>query len=76
MQGNDAIVAALIKNLESARPRPVNFKAHDSRVAGERRVFVDSERSLFYIDQEFLTISLPMRPRPTAAASRKKRAKP
>ncbi len=76
VNGNDAIVAALIKNLELARPRPVYFKAHDSRIAGERRVFVDRDRqSLFYIDQNFLTISLPMRPRPAPKQARKTPAK-
>jgi hypothetical protein len=73
--GNDAIVSALIKNLESADPLPVYFKAHDSRIAGERQVFVSRERRpLFYIEQDFLTISLPMMPRPKAKQRRKARA--
>jgi len=73
--GNDAIVNALIRNLASPKPLPVHFKAHDSRAEGERRVFVSREaRPIFYMERDYLTISLPMKPRePTKA--RKARAK-
>jgi hypothetical protein len=69
--GDEAIVNALIKNLGSGRPLPVCFKAHDSRLEGERRVFVSRElRPVFYIDRDFLTISLPMMPRRTVKRGR------
>ncbi len=73
--GNDAIVNALIKNLASEPPLPVYFKAHDSRGEGERRVIVGAEpHPLFYIDREYLTVSLPMKPRPVSLRRRKPKA--
>ena len=75
LNGNDAIVGALIKNLASPRPLPIYFKAHDSKLAKDRKVFVGSERgALFYIDREYLTISLPMRPRPAPKAAPRRKA--
>jgi hypothetical protein len=59
-----AIVTALIKNLESKSPLPVYFKPHDGRKPPKWQVMILSNDSpLFYIDQEYLTISLPMAPR-------------
>jgi hypothetical protein len=63
MNGNDAIVSSLIKNLGEKRVLPVYFKAHDSRKKNKRIVIVgDEPKPIFYIDQEYLTISLPMKP--------------
>jgi hypothetical protein len=60
--GNDAIVNALITNLGSPNPLPVYFTAHDSRL-DDRVVVRDRDRPLFYLEQDYLTISLPLRPR-------------
>lgn len=62
--GGAAIVAAIIENLTSSNPRPMFFKAHDSRKEGERKVLVvRGSKPVFYIDMEFITISLPMKPK-------------
>jgi hypothetical protein len=64
LNGDEAIVDAIQRNLASPSPRPVHFKAHDSRPEGQRRVIVDEEpRPLFYINEDFLTISIPMKPK-------------
>lgn len=64
MNGDLAIVDTTIQNLSGEAPKPMFFKAHDSRVAGERRVLVEREsKPVFYIDLEFVTISLPMKPK-------------
>lgn len=69
VNGDEAIVASMIGNLASRTPLPVYFKAHDSRVEGMRRVFVESGPiEGFFIDVPYLTISLPMRPRDSARA--------
>jgi hypothetical protein len=61
--GDQAVVHAIIDDLRSRAPLPVLFRAHDSRKEA-RMVLVGSEKSpVFYIDTEYLTISLPMRPR-------------
>jgi hypothetical protein len=60
--GNDAIVDALITNLAGANPLPVYFKAHDGR-EDDRVLIRDRDRPVFYLEQDFLTISLPLRPR-------------
>jgi hypothetical protein len=60
--GNDRIVAALAEHLASRDALPVYFTAHDSRK--DKRVIVkDGAKPIFYIEQEYMTISLPMRPR-------------
>ncbi len=63
-KGNDAIIEALLENFAKPHPLPVFFKAHDSRVEGRRKVFVgDEPHPVFYMKQEYLTISIPMKPR-------------
>ncbi len=62
--GDEAIVNALLENLAAEPPLPVYFKAHDSRAEPGRRVMVDAEpRPIFYIERDYLTVSIPMRPR-------------
>ena len=63
--GNDAIVAALIENLAAERPLPVHFKAHDwGTTMADARVLIESEsHPVVYDKHEYLTISLPMKPR-------------
>jgi hypothetical protein len=60
--GNDAVISALITNLGSTNPLPVYFKAHDGR-SDDRVLVRDRDRPLFYLEQDYLTISLPLRPR-------------
>ena len=62
--GDEAIVHALIAHLALAKPLPVHFTAHDSREPDARRVMVGHlPYPVFYMAQEYLTISLPMKPR-------------
>jgi hypothetical protein len=70
--GNDAIVNALITNLAAANPLPVYFKAHDGR-EDERVLIRDRDRPLFYLQQDYLTVSIPLRPRATGGARRRQR---
>lgn len=65
LNGEAAIVKALVKNLKAKKPLPVYFDFHDMRGAGEGRGVIvrDKGRPLFYMDQEYLWISLPMQPR-------------
>lgn len=61
--GNDRIISTLKDNLESKTPVPVYFTSHDSRQ--DRRVLVKTDDSpVFYLTRKFITISLPMKPRP------------
>jgi|SRR5450631_1376075 hypothetical protein len=60
--GNARIVAVLIKHLASAKPLPVYFAAHDSR-KNKRVLVIERDTPIFYIEQPYLTISLPMRPK-------------
>ncbi|HEV8503013.1 MAG TPA: hypothetical protein VGR63_15690 [Casimicrobiaceae bacterium] len=63
LKGDPAIVAALIADLESPSPLPVHFTSHDLR--DDNRVLIDEPRmAVSYIDRPYLSISLPMKPRP------------
>jgi hypothetical protein len=68
LTGGKAIADALAKHLQDPNPTPVHFKAHDSRTNPEVMI-LKNDRPLFYIEQEFLTISIPMRPRPPVATA-------
>lgn len=67
LPGGAAIVAALIHHLRAQNidPDPVHFKAHDARnqQGGARVLITPNDRPVFYIDRDFLTISIPMTPR-------------
>jgi hypothetical protein len=64
LDGDQAIVAALVKNLAAKKPLPVFFTSHDMRAdkASERVIITDKGRPLFYMDLDYLVISLPMKP--------------
>lgn len=64
LNGDQAIVAALIKNLASKKPLPVYFVSHDMRESkeNERVLITDKARPLFYIPSDYLVISIPMKP--------------
>ena len=67
--GDQRIVNALIANLAASSPLPCYMLSHDARPAGQGRVIVEeSSQPLFYLEQKYLTISLPMRPRPRPRA--------
>jgi hypothetical protein len=55
------IVGVLKQNLEARDPRPVHFMSHDHR--SEKRVIINTkgDRVTFYIDEVYLTISMPLR---------------
>jgi hypothetical protein len=62
--GNEAIVNALIANLAPAAAilLPVYFKGHPASEDG-RVLIRDGDRPLFYLEQNYLTVSIPLRPR-------------
>ena len=63
-KGNDRIMNAIVANLESRRPVPMFFKAHDSLGPEGRQVVVSrSPNAQFYVEKEHIVISIPMRPR-------------
>jgi len=74
--GDVAIISALIKNLAAAKPLPVYFDYHDMRGEGDSKGvrITPKGRPLFYLNVDYLWISLPMQP--MDAASAKAAAKP
>lgn len=65
LNGDEAIVEALVKNLKSKNPLPVYFASHDMRDGGEdsKKVLItDKGRPVFYIERDYLVVSLPMKP--------------
>ncbi|RAI58388.1 hypothetical protein [Roseicella frigidaeris] len=64
--GDTAIVRALLANLAAASPLPVHFTSHlaEGRDAARWSVLIAApQRPLHYMAGDYLTISLPMRPR-------------
>ena len=75
--GDVAIVEALMRNLTAKQPLPVYFICHDMRPPqGTTDVLItDHARPLFYLKQDYLTISLPFKsttPAEAKAARKKK----
>ncbi|MDB5872477.1 MAG: hypothetical protein JWQ07_1919 [Ramlibacter sp.] len=70
LDGDQAIVASLVKNLASRKPLPVYFTSHDMRAGkdSERVLITDKAKPIFYIDLDYLVISLPMKPDEAKAA--------
>ncbi len=64
LNGDEAIVDALVKNLKAKHPLPVYFTSHDMRRGEEGRkvVITDKGRPVFYIERDYLVVSLPMKP--------------
>lgn len=71
LSGDAAIVNALVKNLGAKTPLPVHFESHDMR-ADERVLVTDKARPVHYLDVDYMTISLPMKPYDAAAAKTSK----
>jgi hypothetical protein len=76
MNGEEAIVDALIRNLAAKKPLPVYFDYHDMRGEGDAKGVIVKEkaRPLFYMEQDYLYVSLPAQPRSVDEAAGKKPA--
>lgn len=70
--GDAVIVDALVKNLASKTPLPVYFMSHDMRgeKANAQVKITDKSRPVHYLEQDYLTISLPMQSVQAANAAR------
>jgi hypothetical protein len=74
--GDQKIADALAANFKKKQPLPCYMQAHDLRPKGENVVkIVESDKPLFYLEQTYLTISLPMAPRPKQTAKKAKKKK-
>lgn len=64
LNGDEAIVDALVKNFRSKNPLPAYFTSHDMRKGEESKkvLITDKGRPVFYIERDYLVISLPMQP--------------
>jgi len=64
LNGDQAIVDALVKNLKSKTPLPVYFTSHDMRKGEEAKKVLITEkgRPVFYIERDYLVVSFPMKP--------------
>ena len=74
--GDAAIVAAIMKNLASKAPLPVFFTSHDMRGAKENTEvkITAKSRPVHYLEQDYLSISLPMQPVSAAGKTGAKKA--
>lgn len=74
--GDEAIVAALIKNLALKQPLPVFFTSHNMSGPEENNqvMVLDKHRPVHYLEQDYLTVSLPMQSVQAANAMRAARA--
>lgn len=74
--GDQAIVDAILKNFAAKKPLPVYFTSHDMRGAEENAQVkvLPNHRALHYLEQEYLTISLPMQSVKAANEARAARA--
>lgn len=68
VDGHDRIVTALQENLEGKRPLPVFFKVHADAQKGE--ILVSVGRSVIFIPEDHLTISIPVAANPEPAIVR------
>ena len=77
MDGDAAIVNALVKNLAAKAPLPVYFTSHPMQENAQVKI-TDKSRPVHYLEQDYLTVSLPMQSVQAANAARKARtaAKP
>lgn len=77
LNGEAAILKALIRNLAAKKPLPVYWGYHDMRGEGEAQgvIVKDKARPLFYMEQDYLFISLPAQPRTAEAAAPAKAGK-
>lgn len=75
--GDVAIVNALIKNLAAKKPLPVYFMSHDLRGSPDNRQvrILHKSRPVFYLEIDYITISLPMQPARAGTAEAAKASK-
>jgi hypothetical protein len=74
--GDQKIANALAANFKKKKPSPCYMRAHFSQPSSENRVIIiEDDRPLFYLDQVYLTISLPMAPRPPVTKKSAKKRK-
>jgi hypothetical protein len=79
LNGDEAIVDALVKNLAARKPAPVYFTSHDMREGGpdsKKVLITEKGRPVFYIERDYLVISLPMQPWSGEEPAKAKTAKP
>lgn len=73
-KGDQLISDALAENLAKKVPLPCYMKSHflkdDNRV-----IITEADHPLFYLEQPYLTISLPMAPRPQGGVKKSKKKK-
>ena len=76
LDGDAAIVDALIKNLGAKTPLPVFFTSHDMRgdKANTEVKIIDKSQPIHYLEQDYLTISIPMQPISAVKQSTAKKA--
>jgi hypothetical protein len=76
LNGDEAIVGAIAKNLAAAKPLPVFFTSHDMRGSDENAQVkvTHGHRAVHYLEQDYLTISLPMQSVQAANQARAARA--
>ena len=64
LDGDQAIVAAIVKNLAAAKALPIFLTSHDMRgdKAKSQVKITSISQPIHYLEQDALTISLPMQP--------------
>ncbi|HPK31741.1 hypothetical protein [Ottowia sp.] len=70
--GEEAILQAIIRDLESPTPLPIHFTSHamTNRSPADNPVKLAGKgRPLHYMDADYLVISLPLRARPAGSAA-------
>ncbi len=73
LDGDAAIVNALVKNLAAKAPLPVYFISHPMQ-ENAQVIITDKSRPVHYLEQDYLTVSLPMQSVQAANAARKAKA--
>ena len=68
--GDVAIVNALVKNLAAKAPLPVYFTSHPMQENAQVNL-TDKSRPVHYLEQDYLTVSIPMQSVQAANAARK-----
>lgn len=76
LDGDAAIVDAIVKNLASKKPLPVYFASHDMRgdKANAEVKITAKGRPIHYLEKDYLVISLPMQSVQAAQAAMKSKA--
>ena len=73
LDGDSAIVSALVKNLADKKPAPVYFTSHPMQEDARVKITANA-RPLHYMEQSYLTVSIPMQSVQAANAARSTRA--